>query len=50
MNKRTILAVLTVLALLGAGCGFLRNLDTPKSRLLGHWVTNKGANLYLARW
>jgi len=46
VNKRTILAVLTVLALLGAGCGFLRNLDTPKSRLLGHWVTNKGANLY----
>ncbi len=43
--KRVLLVALLV-GLLLTGCGFLRNLDTPKDRLIGHWITGEGANLY----
>jgi len=38
--------VVCIVCLLLAGCGFFRNLDTPRDRLIGHWATNEGANLY----
>ena len=44
MKRLVICAML--LAALCAGCGFLRNLDTPRSRVVGHWVTSDGAHYY----
>jgi len=36
------------LVTLSSGCGFLRNLDTPRARLVGHWTTNTGAHVFFS--
>jgi len=53
MRKRPTMALMVVSVLIAlaltAGCGFLRDLSTPASRLVGHWITDKGDEYYFGR-
>ena len=36
------------LVTLSSGCGFLRDLETPRARIVGHWTTDTGAHVYFS--